>query len=228
MSVTLRLATASDADDIARFYAPYAEETAINFEYEAPDAEEFARRIEEVEQKFPFIVAQANGRVLGYAFARGMGERPAYGWSIDTSIYLDKSIRGHHVGSALYGALEAILIEQGVINMFACITVRRDDGLYDLSGVPGLTDANASASDPHLPLTSPRFHAARGFHVVGRERSCGYKLGTWYDKLWMEKQVGERLEQPVPVTALPELPDEKVAAILTHYSDRMAGGPTTF
>lgn len=230
--VSLRLARASDAEEIARFYAPYALGTAINFEYEAPDAVEFARRIETVEKTYPFIVAVERGgegsasteRVVGYAFASPMGARPAYGWSIDTSIYLDRSVRGRGIGTALYAGLEAVLREQGVVNIFACITVRGDDDLHDLPasavGELGAVSKECgsagvqSVDDPHLPLASPRFHAAKGFHVVGREIGCGYKLGRWYDKLWMEKQLASRNSAPTPVTLLSDLPAGEVERLL--------------
>ncbi|MCI1984825.1 MAG: GNAT family N-acetyltransferase [Bifidobacteriaceae bacterium] len=230
-SVTLRLACADDADDIAKFYAHYVLDTVINFEYEAPDAAEFRRRIADVSAKYPFIVAANNhGRVLGYAFAHAMGARPAYGWAVDLSIYLDPDVRGHGLGTALYGALEDILRLQGVVTEFACITVRRDDGLYDLSSVrgvssvPGLTDSNASTNDPHLPLTSPRFHAAQGFRVVGRDRGCGYKLGTWYDKLWMEKQLADYPESPQPIAPIGSLPNDALSSIFEQNAPVLMRG----
>ncbi|WEV63439.1 GNAT family N-acetyltransferase [Bifidobacterium sp. ESL0732] len=215
-SISLRLARVEDAHDIVGFYAYYVEQTTVNFEYDIPTEEDFARRIEQISQKYPFIVAELdNSKVVGYIFAHALGERPAYSWSAATSIYLNPDMRGRHIGSALYAALEPLLCAQHVVKLFSCITVRRDDSLDDINGMlPQLHDlptdsastlgggersgTDTATVDPHLPLTSPRFHAALGFKPVGRNYASGYKLGRWYDKLWMEKSL-----QPLP--AKPEL-----------------------
>ncbi|MCI1649313.1 GNAT family N-acetyltransferase [Bifidobacterium tibiigranuli] len=236
-SITLRLARVEDARDIAQFYAHYVTETAINFEYDIPPKEEFAKRIELVSTRYPFIVADLNGsQVVGYAFAHPMGERPAYGWSADMSIYLDADFRGHRIGSALYQALEALLKAQHVVSLFSCITVRRDDSLADIGGLPPQLDdvagddsnGNGTAGtgngvnstvrtgihDPHLPDTSPRFHAALGYKPVGRNYAAGYKLGTWYDKLWMEKPLRPLEAKPEPIVPITELSKELIAKAL--------------
>jgi phosphinothricin acetyltransferase len=235
-SITLRLARVKDAHDIARFYAHYVTETAINFEYDIPPEEEFAKRIELVSTRYPFIVADLNGsQVVGYAFAHPMGERPAYGWSADTSIYLDADFRGHRIGPALYQALETLLKAQHVVRLFSCITVRGDDSLADIGGLPpqlddviGNDEDNGTAGadnsidatvrtethDPHLPDTSPRFHAALGYKPVGRNYAAGYKLGTWYDKLWMEKPLRPLESKPKPIVPITELSKELIVKAL--------------
>ncbi|KAE8126953.1 GNAT family N-acetyltransferase [Bifidobacterium tibiigranuli] len=229
-SITLRLARVEDARDIAQFYAHYVTETAINFEYDIPPKEEFAKRIELVSTRYPFIVADLNGsQVVGYAFAHPMGERPAYGWSADTSIYLDANFRGHRIGSALYQALETLLKAQHVVSLFSCITVRRDDSLADIGGLPPQLDdvaggdsngssndstVKTSTHDPHLPDTSPRFHAALGYKPVGRNYAAGYKLGTWYDKLWMEKPLRPLEAKPEAIVPITELSKKLIAKAL--------------
>lgn len=232
----LRLARREDAVQIARFYAPYALETAVNFEYEAPDAEEFARRIDRVQQRFPFIVAELvhadaddddadAHRVVGYAFAVAMGDRPAWDWAIDTSIYLDREVRGHHIGSTLYRALEEILVRQNVVESLSCITVSEQDDLRDLNDLndQALRERTWSkVQDPHLPMTSPRFHAANGYTVVGREPGVGFKFNTWYDKLWMQKRLQPRPARPLPVVPLPQLPQNIVDEVLNRYSTTIA------
>ena len=68
-SVTIRTATTADAQALLNIYAPYVEHTAITFEYDVPSAEEFASRIEYTLQKYPYLVAEENKRLLGYAYA---------------------------------------------------------------------------------------------------------------------------------------------------------------
>ncbi|MBT1179814.1 GNAT family N-acetyltransferase [Bifidobacterium vespertilionis] len=230
--VSLRLATPQDAGEIAAFYAPYATDTAINFEYDAPDAAEFAWRIESVQRTFPFIVtvehdpSSGKEHIVGYVFASPMGSRPAYTWSADTSIYLNRNYRGHRIGTLLYDALEPILRYQGIVELFSCITVSEHDDLTDFRDPSALELTVSRVYDPHLPATSPRFHKANGYFPVGREYGVGYKLGTWYDKLWMQKHLQPRPATPAPLITLPNVPEgvieDAFAQALNQHNKYMA------
>lgn len=216
--VQIRLAKPEDSLEIAAFYSPYVLNTAINFEYDPPSAEEYRKRIIEVQQRLPFIVATNwQGKVIGYVYASPMRLRPAFAWSIVTSIYLDSTVRGKGIGTRLYKALEMILRQQHIVNMFACITVSKDDDLADIYG--GVPDRKVCSCDPHLPATSPRFHASIGFVPVGREIDCGYKLGRWYDKLWMEKQINPRKRVPEDIILLPKMDSQQLDDILNASSE---------
>ena len=199
----IRTAQPTDAFQIAEFYRYYVEMTAINFEYEAPDAQEFTRRIDGILPDYPFLVAVEEGskmdRVLGFLYAEPVSSRPAYAWSVKTSIYLVPSQREKGHGSKLYMVLEDILRRQHVVNVHAIITCSQNDDLQDIGspldmssirsaiGVDEYIDGRTSI-DPHLPETSPRFHSALGYSIIGREIGSGYKFGTWYDKLLMQKK----------------------------------------
>ena len=220
----IRMAVQEDAFDIATFYAPYVLDTAINFEYEPPSAEDYRHRIIDVERRLPFLVAvNGQGQVIGYTYANPMGLRPAFAWSIVTSIYLDQSIRGQGVGTRLYRALELILKQQHVVNMFACITVAKDDNLADVYG-GNPARRKLGADDPHLPGVSPRFHSAYGFVPVGREIDCGYKLGRWYDKLWMEKHINSSDGAPEAVISLPDIDARLVHDVLDQVNSTGSAG----
>ena len=173
----LRTATAQDARDLLEIYAPYVTDTAITFEYEVPSEGEFARRIIETLETYPFLVAQYEGRRLGYAYAAAFKNRAAYDWSVQTSIYLRMEERQKGIGRVLYGALEDILKRQNVQNLYACI-------------------AYAKSEDDRLSNASEAFHARMGYQKIGHFTSCGYKFGTWYDMIWMEKMLGEHPENP--------------------------------
>lgn len=170
-TLSIRRATADDAPALAAIYAPYVRDTAITFEYEPPSAEEFARRIEHVLTKYPYLMAEAEGKVVGYAYAEAFRERPAYDLDVEMSIYLDQNYRGQGLGRALYRELEAQLAQQGIRNLYACITTSND------------------LNDPYVPPTSPAFHLALGYTRVGTFRACGYKFGRWFDITWFEKQL---------------------------------------
>ena len=75
----IRQVIPQDAEALAAIYAPYVENTAITFEYESPDAEEFRNRIHHTLQKYPYLVAEADGEVCGYCYASAFKVRDAYG-----------------------------------------------------------------------------------------------------------------------------------------------------
>lgn len=186
MSVEIRTAVREDAAAIRGIYAPYVAATAITFDYETPSTQEFASRIASTLRRFPFLIAEDGGRILGYAYASTFKDRAAYERSVELSVYLDMGERGRGVGSMLYDSMEEILARQGVLNLNACI-------------------AAPSSPDEFLDGASMRFHEARGFRLVGTFHSCGFKFGRWYDMVWMEKMLGEHSAAPAPFIPFEEL-----------------------
>ena len=180
--IIIRTAEETDAAALLSIYAPYVERTAITFEYEVPSLQEFAGRICHVREKYPYLLAEADGQVLGYAYASPFKERAAYDWAVETSIYVDGSKKRMGIGKALHQALEQALREQGILNMNACI-------------------ACPETEDEYLTRNSIEFHAHLGYRLVGEFRECGYKFGRWYNMVWMEKLIGDhRPDQPAPKT----------------------------
>src|SRR3954469_5376625 len=102
-----------DAAACAEIYAPHVEESPVSFEERAPDAAEMAGRIERYGDSHAWLVAEREGRVVGYAFATPFKERPAYRWSTSVSVYVGEEAQGVGVGRALYGALFDRLRERG-------------------------------------------------------------------------------------------------------------------
>ena len=84
----IRVATKQDAKSLVEIYAPYVEKTAITFEYTVPTVEEFEKRIERVLEKYPYLVAERDGEIVGYAYASAFHERPAYDWAVETTVYV--------------------------------------------------------------------------------------------------------------------------------------------
>lgn len=170
--VVLRNATPSDAEQILNIYSYYIKHTAITFEYDIPSLDEFQGRIQKTLERYPYIVAEKNGKILGYAYAGAFVGRAAYNRSAELSIYLDKDCRRMGIGKLLYGELEKRLKELGILNLYACI---------------GYTENE----DEYLNKNSMQFHSHLGFETVGTFRNCGCKFGRWYDMIWMEKIIGE-------------------------------------
>lgn len=177
MNTQIRQATIKDAKELFAIYAPYVLETAITFEYEVPALEEFANRIEKITEKYPYLVAEVDGEIVGYAYASTFKDRAAYDWCVETSIYLAKDMRGKGIGKLLYEALEDALKEINILNANACITYVEEE-------------------DEHMNNVSMHFHEKMGYQLVGRFHQCGYKFGKWYDMIWMEKMLGEHTTNP--------------------------------
>lgn len=175
----IRTASEADAPALLKIYAPYVERTAITFEYEVPSVDEFASRIRNTLQKYPYLIAEKGGRILGYAYAGPFHDRPAYDWSVETSIYVDTSRKHMGIGRKLHDALEQALQEQGILNMNACI-------------------AYPSTEDEYLNKNSVEFHTHMGYRLVGEFYKCGYKFHRWYNMVWMEKLIGEHLPDQNP------------------------------
>lgn len=185
----IRIATAEDAKELLEIYAPYVEKTAITFEYEVPSVEGFRERILHVLKKYPYIVAESDGQILGYAYAGVFKERAAYGWSVETTIYVRENQKGKGVGRRLYEALEWILAMQNILNLNACIACTKSE-------------------DEYLTNSSVQFHEHMGYRLVGEFRKCGYKFGRWYDMVWMEKHIGDHKENPEEVKTFAEVKEE--------------------
>jgi L-amino acid N-acyltransferase YncA len=195
-SITLRPVRESDAEALAAIYHPYVTDTAITFEYEPPAADEFVRRIRAVTAKYPWIVAVAeNGRILGYMYSGAFKERAAYDWDLETSIYLAKDARGHHIGTRLESAYCRLLKAAGYTNVNACITV------------------SPREADDYVTPASPKFHEHLGYALCGHFHQCGYKFGQWYDMIWMEKFLAPHESSPVSPRVLSE---EEILKILAE------------
>lgn len=189
-TITIRTAALDDAAALLAIYAPYVEQTAITFEYEVPSLEEFRGRIAHTLRRYPYLVAEENGEILGYAYTGPFGERAAYSWAVETSIYLRQEIRGKGLGKRLYQALEDVSRAQHVQSLYACI-------------------AYPDADDAHLSGNSVAFHAHLGYTTVGRFPHCGYKFGTWYNMTWMEKTLGDHAVPPAAFVPFPELSEKR-------------------
>ncbi len=179
MGSEIRLVGESDAEPIQAIYAPIVRDTAISFELEPPSVAEMARRVRETLARWPWLVCERDGELLGYAYASRHRERAAYQWSLDVWVYTRPDARRGGVGRALYGSLLTILALQGYHGAYA-----------------GITLPNAA---------SVGLHEAVGFVPVGVYRGVGYKLGAWHDVGWWQRVLLPRLAGPEPPVALPSV-----------------------
>ncbi len=149
-----------DAEACAAIYAPCVRDSASSFEDVAPGAEEMAARITATRAGWPWLVAELEGTVAGYAYGSRHRERAAYRWASDVSVYVSADHRRCGAARALYVALLARLTGQGV--RIAC--------------------AGIALPNP----ASVELHESLGFRPVGVYRAIGYKLGRWWDVGWWQ------------------------------------------
>ena len=122
--MTILPVSPADTAELLAIYAPYVRDTAISFEYEVPSLSAFRQRIETISARFPYLKAvDAQGHILGYAYASSFKNRKAYDWSVELSIYIRQDKRRGGLGRALYEALEASLRRMGILNLNVCIAV---------------------------------------------------------------------------------------------------------
>lgn len=189
--IIIREAEERDAEALLAIYAPYVENTAITFEYKVPSLEEFAERIRHTKERYPYLAAEVDGEIVGYAYAGCFHERKAYDWAVETSIYVDRNKKGLGIGRRLYKVLENVLAQQNILNLNACI-------------------AYPPQEDEYLTRDSVKFHEHLGYRLVGEFEQCGYKFHKWYNMVWMEKHIGTHLENQPEIIGFRQIhPDVK-------------------
>lgn len=161
-----------DAAACAAIYAPFVRERVVSFEQVAPDADAFAARIAATQATHPWLVAEADGRVVGFAYGCPHRERAAYRWAADVSIYLDPAHHRRGIGRALYEELFARLRAQRIHVACAGITLPND--------------------------ASVGLHEALGFEPVGVYRGIGWKAGAWRDVGWWQLELLPQLDDGAP------------------------------
>ena len=174
--MNIRLAKPLDAAALLAIYAPYVENTAITFEYDVPTVEDFANRIEKTLKKYPYLVAEEEGAILGYAYASTYYARAAYDWAVELSVYVSQDARGKGVGSKLYDKLEDLLDQMGYMHFLACISLPNKASLA--------------------------LHRKRGYQQVAHLPKIGYKFERWHDIVWLQKSLEKQAE---PIKLLKEM-----------------------
>jgi phosphinothricin acetyltransferase len=152
----IRAATVADAAPVAAVYNHYVRETTITFEEEDVPVPEIARRIREVgSASLPWLIAERNATVVGYAYATKWHSRSAYRFSAEITVYVDASHQRIGVGSRLYERLFPLLEARGIRAVMACI---------------------ALPNEPSVAL-----HERFGLLKVGHFKEVGFKLDRWVD-----------------------------------------------
>ena len=174
----VRLGSTGDAAAVLSVYEPYLA-TPITFELEPPPLSEMERRIAEVLRHFPWLLAVEGDDVLGYAYGHAFRDRPAYRWSVETSVYVAQNAHRKGVGIALYKQLLSMLKAQGFVSAMAGITLPNP--------------------------ASVALHERFGFQRVGACKNIGYKNKAWHDVGFWELELNAPSpspDEPLPLDAV--------------------------
>jgi L-amino acid N-acyltransferase YncA len=167
---SIRPVRLEDAAAIAAIYAPYVTDTVITFELDPPDEAEFCARIERITATHPWLVAEIDGTVMGYAYGSAYRTRAAYRWVCETGIYVAGTACGQGIGRPLYQALLDELARRGFVAAMGVMTANN----------PGST----------------ALHEKLGFVDRGTQPGIGYKHGAWHDVVFWQKDLGPRPADP--------------------------------
>ncbi|GAB3998270.1 GNAT family N-acetyltransferase [Spirosoma daeguense] len=177
--MTIRFATPADAPVLLAIYGPYILQTSITFEYDIPSETEFAERIRTIQQQLPYLVAEIDGNVAGYAYASKHRDRTAYQWSVESSVYVHSDAHRQGVARQLYTTLFDLLRRQGYYNVYAGITLPNPK--------------------------SAAFHRSFGFEPIGVYKNIGYKFDAWHDVAWSQLTLQPHQLQPTPPLSITQL-----------------------
>ncbi|QFZ83876.1 GNAT family N-acetyltransferase [Variovorax paradoxus] len=167
MTLTIRPSRDEDIAAITAIYAHHVLHGTGTFETEPPsEADMASRRADVMGKNLPYLVAEANGEVLGFAYCNWFKPRPAYRFSAEDSIYMSDAARGKGLGTQLLAALSQAAEAVGVRKLIAVIGDSANVG-------------------------SVGVHRSQGFTHVGVLKDCGWKFDAWRDVVLMEKVLGE-------------------------------------
>jgi len=161
----IRPATPTDAAALAAIYGHHVLHGTGTFEEEPPSEAEMADRLANVQARgWPWLVAERDGEVIGYAYTAQFRDRAAYRFAAEDSIYIHPDHMGMGVGRALLDALMSASREAGFERMFAVI---------------GDSDN----------LGSIRLHARANFEHCGKLDKAGFKFDRYLDVVFMQREI---------------------------------------
>lgn len=188
----LRMIRIDDVKGVQDVYKPFVKNTPITFEYNVPSYKKFVKRVEKVCETYPWLVAEVDGEIAGYAYAKRFKERMAFTWDVETFIYVSEKFNSRGIGGALISALEDILKMQGFYTMYAMITDTSKNSLL--------------------------FHEKMGYTKLYTLQNSCWKFEQWYGMICMEKKIGDFEKDPEPIIPIKIVDPKKIEKILEKHS----------
>ncbi|WP_214476510.1 GNAT family N-acetyltransferase [Mesorhizobium sp. dw_380] len=180
-NIVIRTAASADLDAITEIYADAVTNGTSSYELKPPGRAEMGARFDALAAgRFPYLVAEKNGTVLGYAYAGAFRPRPAYRFIVEDSVYVAPEAKGQGVGRKLMQSLVAAVEAAGFRQIIAVI------------------------GDGHPDSASVKLHEKLGFRHSGRLEGSGYKHGRWLDTVFMQLSLNGGASLPPDPDSLPE------------------------
>lgn len=180
-NIVIRYAVPEDASDILAIYEPYILNTAITFETEKISVETYRLRMQTIQQQYPWLVCELEGKIVGYAYCSKFKEKAAYDWDCECSIYIREDAHRQGIATTLYTKLFDVMKKLGYYNIYAFITYPHDSSIA--------------------------LHKKFGFAEIGLFKQTGFKMGKWWDVIVMVKQLASMESSPVKPKTVHELSD---------------------
>ena len=166
----IRIANPEDVREILDIYGYYVLNTAITFEYAVPSLQEMLDRMTGIKNKYPYLVAEMDDKIVGYSYATDFRHRAAYQWSPECTIYIHRDFHGKGIGKKLYQELFKLLRQLGYFNVFGGVALPNDASLA--------------------------LHRNLGFREIGTYENIGYKFGKWHSTMWFQLVLEEHITEP--------------------------------
>lgn len=172
MSLVIRLANESDAEQILAIYQPLVYETACTLASKPPTAKALRHQIRQTLTRLPWLVCERNRSLLGYAYATPYRPHATLAWSVEVAIYMAPPYQRRGIGRALYTSLLRVLLLQGFVHACALIV------------------------QPNPPACA--LHRSLGFQAIGVQHAAAYKLHAWHDLDWWCLRLQSPASDPSP------------------------------
>ena len=190
--IKLRMIKEDDIREVLSIYRPYVTNTPISFEYTVPSYRKFTKRVHKITATYPWIVAEINHQIVGYAYTGRFRERAAFAWDAEFSVYINEDFHGQGIGRRLYMATEEISKLQGIYNIYSLVTSTAKNSIG--------------------------FHEAMGFERAAELKNCGWKFDHWYGLIYFQKKIGDFEKVPEQTIPIEFIEEKTLAEILEKYS----------
>ncbi|MEL0652166.1 N-acetyltransferase family protein [Algibacter sp. TI.3.09] len=151
----IRKATLADTSALLEIYNYYVIHTTVTFDEVALSLNAFTEKLELILKDYPCIVFEDNNEILGFAYGSKFRPKPAYNYTVESTVYVKNGAHGKQIGSKLYTELLAQLKQRNFKSVLGVLTIPNP--------------------------ASVKLHEKFGFTQVAHLKEVGFKFDTWLD-----------------------------------------------
>ena len=190
--IKLRMIKEDDIREVLSIYRPYVTNTPISFEYTVPSYRKFTKRVHKITATYPWIVAEINHQIVGYAYTGRFRERAAFAWDAEFQCILMKIFTDRVLDAGFIWRQKKISKLQGIYNIYSLVTSTAKNSIG--------------------------FHEAMGFERAAELKNCGWKFDHWYGLIYFQKKIGDFEKVPEQTIPIEFIEGKTLAEILEKYS----------